>query len=144
MRERGTHRGGVMCFFKRLSGPRYVTLEIVKPTEDERDEADYRGAYLLLTENVRMQLTISTLRTRKIVDRGFHPRVSARVRYTTESLLPHRIASFEEFERHTPHQEGWLVVNKLSVHPEDVDKAVHVLGRAGMDVKRQSGRPSWY
>ncbi len=83
-----------------------------------------------------MLLTISTLGTRGMLRGDLYPRVSARARYTTESLRPHGIASFEEFERHTPHQEGWVVENKLSVHPEDVDKAVHVLERAGIEVKR--------
>ena len=124
-----------MCFFKRQSGPRYVALEMDKPTEDERDAAEYRGAYVLLTENVRMQLSISTLDS---LSHRYTHRVKARVRYTTESLQPHRIASFEEFERHTPYRKGWVVVNRLSVHPEDVDKAVHVLERAGVGVKRQS------
>ena len=119
-------------------------IEIAKPTEDERDEAEYHSAYLLLVENVRMELTIKTMRPRGIHDLAFHPRAQTRVRYTTESLQPHRIASFEEFERHTPHQEGWLVVNRLAVHPEDLDKALHVLERAGMDAKRQVGRSSWY
>ena len=123
-----------MCFFKRRSGPRYVVLEMAKPNEVERDEAEYRGAYLLLMENVRMLLTISTLRPGG--SGHLYPRVTARARYTTESLRPHGIASFEEFERHTPHQKGWVVENKLSVHPEDVDKAVHVLERAGIEVKR--------
>ena len=123
-----------MCFFKRRSGPRYVVLEMVKPNEVERDEAEYRGAYLLLMENVRILLTISTLRPGG--SGHLYPRVTARARYTTESLRPHGIASFEEFERHTPHQEGWVVENKLSVHPEDVDKAVHVLERADIEVKR--------
>ena len=123
-----------MCFFKRRSGPRYVVLEMVKPTEVERDEAEYRSAYLLLMENVRMLLTISTLRPGG--SGHLYPRVTARARYTTESLRPHGIASFEEFERHTPHQAGWVVENKLSVHPEDVDKAVHLLERAGIEVKR--------
>ena len=123
-----------MCFFKRLSGPTYVTLEMEKPTEDERDAAEYRSAYLLLMENVRMRLSISTLDP---LSHRYTPRIRARVRYTTESLQPHRIASFEEFEQHTPHQKGWVVVNRLSVHPEDVDKAVHVLGRAGIGVKRE-------
>ncbi len=122
-----------MCLFKRQSGPTYVTLEMDEPTEDERDAAEYRGAYLLLIENVRMQLTISTLDSRS---HWYSHRVKARVRYTTESLQPHRIASFEEFERHTPYLKGWVVVNRLSVHPDDVDKAVHVLGRAGIEVKR--------
>ena len=125
-----------MCFFKRRSGPRYVVLEMAKPNEVERDEAEYRSAYLLLMENVRMQLTMATLGTRGMLRGDLRPRVTARARYTTESLRPHGIASFEEFERHTPHQEGWVVENKLSVHPEDVDKAVHVLERAGIEVKR--------
>ena len=132
-----------MWFFKRRSGPRYVVLEMDKPTEDERDEAEYRGAYLLLVENVRMQLRITTLRPRGMHDLGFRPRVEARVLYTTESLRPHGIASFEEFERHTPHREGWLVVSRLSVHPEDLDKAVHVLARAGIDAKTGPPRRSW-
>ena len=124
-----------MCFFKRQSGPRYVTLEMDKPTEDERDAAEYRGAYVLLTENVRMQLSISTLDS---LSHWYTHRVKARVRYTTESLQPYRIASFEEFEQHTPYRKGWVVVNRLSVHPDDVDKAVRVLERAGIEVKRQS------
>lgn len=124
-----------MCFFKRQSGPTYVTLEMDKPTEDERDTAEYHGAYLLLMENVRMRLTISTLDARS---HWYTHRIKARVRYTTESLQPHRIASFEEFERHTPYQKGWVVVNRLSVHPEDVDKAIHVLEQAGIGVRGQS------
>ncbi len=124
-----------MCFFKRQSGPRYVTLEMDKPTEDERDAAEYRGAYLLLMENVRMQLSISTL---DWLSHRYTHRVKARARYTTELLQPHRIASFEEFEQHTPYQKGWVVVNRLSVHPEDVDKAIRVLERSGIEVKGQS------
>ncbi|MDE2836573.1 MAG: hypothetical protein OXL97_03575 [Chloroflexota bacterium] len=135
-----------MCFFKRQSGPRYVVLEMDKPTEDERDAAEYRGAYLLLLENVRMQLRISTLQPRRRASQAgirYSAHVSARVSYTTESLQPHRIASFEEFEQHTPYQEGWVVQNRLSVHPEDVDKAIHVLGKAGIEAKTESGRRSW-
>ena len=130
-----------MCFFRRRSGPGYVVLEIAKPTEVEREAAAYRSAYLLLMENVRMQLMMATLRPRGMGESGFRPRVSARARYTTESLRPHGIASFEDFERHTPHQEGWMVSNKLSVHPDDVDKAVHVLGRAGLDANSPTRRP---
>lgn len=129
-----------MCFFKRLSGPRYVTLEMAAPTEVERDEAANRGAYLLLMEDIRMQLTTTTLRPRGMLDKGLHPRVTARVRYTTESLPRGRIASFADFEQHTPHQKGWMVLHKLSVHADDVDKAVHVLEKAGMDVKTPSTR----
>ena len=125
-----------MCFFRHRSGPRYVIIGTVKPTEDERNAANYHAAYLLLLENVRMLLTISTLRPRRMHELGYRPRVASRVRYTTESLQPHRITSFEEFQQHTPHQEGWVVVNRLSVHPEDVDKAVDVLGKAGMEVER--------
>ena len=135
-----------MCFFKHQSGPVYVVLEMDKPTENERDAAEYRGAYLLLTENVRMQLTISTLKpVGRASQRGYRYsiRTSARARYTTESLQPHRIASFEEFEQHTPYQAGWVVENKLSVHPEDVDKALHVLGRAGIEAKRAALPPRW-
>ena len=124
-----------MCFFKRQSGPTYATLEMDKPTEDERDAAEYRGAYLLLMENVRMQLNISTL---DALSHRYSHRVKARARYTTESLQPHRIASFEEFEQHTPYQKGWVVVNRLSVHPEDVDKAIRVLERGGIAVRGQS------
>lgn len=123
-----------MCFFKRLSGPTYVTLEMDKPTENERDAAEYHGAYLLLMENVRMRLSISTLDP---LSNEYSHRVRARVRYTTESLRPHRIASFEEFEQHTPYRKGWVVVNRLSVHPEDVDKAVHLLGKAGIEAKKE-------
>ncbi len=125
-----------MCFFKRLSGPRYVIIGSVKSTEDERNAADYHGAYLLLLENVRMRLTISTLRPRRMHELGYRPRVASRVRYTTESLGPHGITSFEEFEQHTPHQEGWVVVNRLAVHPDDLDKAIDVLGKAGMEAER--------
>lgn len=125
-----------MCFFKRVSGPRYVIIGSVKPTEDERNAADYHGAYLLLLENVRMRLTISTLRPRRMHELGYRPRVASRVRYTTESLGPHGITSFEEFQRHTPHQEGWVVVNRLAVHPDDLDKAFHVLGKAGMEAQK--------
>ena len=128
-----------MCFFKRLSAPRYVELEVDKPTEEERDAAEYRGAYLLLVEDVRMRLTISTLQPGHMTqNRRMTIRVAARVRYTTESLQPHRIASFEEFGRHTPYQKGWVVANRLAVHPEDLDKAVHVLGEAGIDAKRST------
>ena len=65
-----------MCFFKRRSGPRYVVLEMVKPNEVERDEAEYRSAYLLLVENVRMQLTVAPLRPGG--SGHLYPRVTAR------------------------------------------------------------------
>ena len=124
-----------MCFLSRPSGPKYVVLEIAKPTDVERQEAAYRSAYLLLIEDVRMQLTASTLQPRGIFDVSIAPpRVSARARYTTESLHPHGIASFADFERHTPYQEDWQVLHRLSVHPDDVDKAVHVLEKADMEV----------
>lgn len=134
-----------MCLMKRGSDPRYVVLEMVRPTAAERDEAAYRSAYLLFMENVRMQLMVATLRPRGFYEGGFlPPRVSARARYTTESLRPNGITSFADFERHTPHQEGWMVLHKLSVHPEDVDKAVHVLEKAGTDVKVPTMRRSWH
>ena len=129
-----------MCYFKRRLGPRYVMLEIAKPTEVERDEAEYRSAYLLLMENVRMQLMIYTMGG--MLEAGSRrPRISSRARYTTESLQPHGIASFEDFERYTPHQAGWMVLAELSVHPEDVDRALLVLGEAGMEVGR--ARRGW-
>ncbi len=126
-----------MCWFWRASGTQYVVLDIAKSNEAERDEAEYYGAYLLLMENVRMQLTLSTLRPLRMGERGFRPRVVSRVRYTTESLMPHRIESLDEFRRQTPHQQGWLVENRLAVHPEDIDKAVHILGRSGISVRIQ-------
>ena len=108
-----------------------------KPNEVERDEAEYRGAYLLLHGECPHAADDGHPGDERHAPKGdLRPRVTARARYTTESLRPHGIASFEEFERHTPHQEGWVVENKLSVHPEDVDKAVHVLERAGIEVKR--------
>ncbi len=135
-----------MCFFSRPSGRKYVVLEIAKPTAVERDEAVYRSAYLLLMENVRMELMIATLRPRGFFEGGgVQPsRVSARALYTTESLRQHGVASFAEFKRHTPYQEGWLVLSKLSVHSDDADKAVRMLERAGMDVKRPPTRRSWH
>ena len=59
-----------MCFFSRPSGRKYVVLEIAKPTAVERDEAVYRSAYLLLMENVRMELMIATLRPRGFFEGG--------------------------------------------------------------------------
>lgn len=128
---------------------RYVWLEVTSATRTEATEDIYRGAYHLLVENVRMELRIADLQVPSYKDTmplNRQPRIKGRVVYTTESLEPylHEIRSFEDFQRHTPYTEAWVTAMKLSVHPEDVDKAVRVLERGGMTVERPTGRHFWY
>ena len=135
---------------------RYVWLEVGGATKAEGTEETYRGAYHLLVENVRMELRIAGLQPLSYKDsmpfgsRGgdqiLQPRIKERAIYTTESLQPHlrEIQSFEDFQRHTTYTEAWVTVMRLSVHPDDAEKAVRVLERAGMTVERPTGRYFWH
>ena len=108
-------------------------------------QATYHAAYLLFQEGIRMQVLFASLRPRGMFDRGQlgGPRVTARTRYTTESLQSHRIKSFDDFERHTPHRKGWLTLIGLSVHPDDEDRGAQVLERAGMVVEKPPANRRW-
>ncbi len=131
-----------MCFFRRPKGPVYVVLDIIKSSAVESTAAAYESSYLLLTENVRMRLQMRTLDPRRI-ERYTGPAARRRAEYTTESLQPLRVDSFEEFERVTAHAPGSMTLMKLSVHPEDVDKAIHVLEKAGMRAERSANPRAW-
>ncbi len=134
----------------------YVWLEVIGTTKDESTQDTYRSAYLLLMENVRMELRIAnwqapiyhdnTVFSHRSWDMIPRPRRKGRTLYTTESLEPHmhEIRSFEDFQRHATYAGAWLTEMRLSVHPEDADKGVRVLERAGLTVERRPGTHFWH
>ena len=129
----------------------YVWLEVIGKTKDESTEDTYRSAYLLLMENVLMELRIanwqapiyydSTMFSHRSWDLLPRSRRKGRTVYTTESLKPHlhEIRSFEDFQRHATYPGAWMAEMRLSVHPQHVDKAVRVLEREGLSVERRTG-----
>lgn len=134
----------------------YVWLRVIGTTLDESTQDTYRSAYLLLMENVRMELRIadwqapiyydSTAFSHRSSDLIPRSRSRGRTLYTTESLEPHlpEIRSFEDFQRHATYAGAWLTEMRLSVHPEDADKAVQVLEHAGLTVEKRTGTHFWH
>ena len=130
------------------SKPGYVWLEIIGPTPDESTAATYRSAYLVLMEGLRMELRIASANQPKRGSRGRYraPRFSERITYTTESFQPYldEIKSLEDFARYAAYKGGWATFMKLSVHSEDVDRAVRLLERAGLTVEKSTKPQPWH
>ena len=148
------------------TGPEYVWLAIVgkreigfdrvfaeeaeekndNAPEAESTEGTYTGAYVLLKAGLRMELAMTKL---DFTERRFYPsgpRVEERITYSTEAFRQRRIkvGSLEEFGRYVPYRAGFLRTMRLSVHPDDEDKAVQVLEDAGLTVERPPGHPGWH
>ena len=72
------------------------------------------------------------------------PRVTERATYSTEAFQPYvrQTTSLEDFAQYAPYRDDRMM--KLSVHPEDVDKAVRVLEDAGLTVERPPGKHWWH
>lgn len=133
------------------TGPEYVWLAIIGPSNAESTEDTYQGAYVLLAAGLRMELMMAKRETPEVagtyaLDVVSRPRVTERVTYTTEGFRPYvdKIKSLKDFGRYAPYREGWLTMMSLSVHPEDVEEAVGVLEDAGLTVERPPGKHWWH
>ena len=124
--------------------PKYGVLEIAKPTDVERQEAAYHSADLLLIEDgphavdgLHLAATrhLPTSVSRRASCLGTSP-VHNRVAAPARDCIVCRLSGT------SPYQEGWQVLHTPSVHPDDVDKAVHVLEKADIVNHRVSTRRS--
>ena len=126
--------------------PEYVWLAVIGPSNAESTEDTYRGAYLLLMAEIRMELMMAEL----FHERGLgleivaRPRVVERTTYSTEAFRPYlkQIRSLEDFGRYAPYRADRMM--KLSVHPDDTNEAVRVLVDAGLTVERPPGIHFWH
>lgn len=134
-----------LAFPERYGSP--FSLAFAGAETDEATELTYRGAYLLLTADLRMELTMVEF---FIESRGFLPmpraRVVKRLTYTTEVFQPYRreIRSLEDFGRYAPYRTDSLWMMKLSVHPDDAAEAIRVLEHADIAVEMASGPQPWW
>ena len=134
-----------LAFAERYASPLslpFLGAETIEATEDT-----YRGAYLLLLAGLRMELMMAEFFIESGALLSFaRPRVVGRVTYNSEAFKPYlrEIRSLEDFGRYAPYRGDSLWMMQLSVHPEDVDRAVDSLGQAGITVETASGPQPWW